>query len=780
MRRRAISRSNAFPRHLAAAAWACALLAALFFLAFKFTSGPVLDADILNLLPQEERDPVVERAAEEMRQTVERRLVLLAGAESESAALALARSLDEELRRAPGLAPLPGLRRSGTALSEFYFARPYGLVDSATHTLLMEGDIAALEAEILRRYQSPSSLINSSLIVRDPLLLLPGFLDEALPAPPPGLRFAGGMPVYASEGRFFVPLFYEVEGSPFALDVQAKAAAALEMARAVAARAEGGASLWSAGVVRHAARGSEEARSEISTVGLGSLLGVVLLVLFVFRSALPLAASVLSVGSGIIAGLAATLAVFGEVHLLTLVFGGSLIGISVDYLFHYFCERTRPDKNVTAEAALSHVFPGITLGLVTTLIGFAGLWLAPFPGLRQMALFSSAGLAASYLTVSLLFPLIAHRANPMASAPLAAASWLLAHWQAVPRLVAVILFAVLAVVSVLGISHLAPQDDVRLFQSLDDKLLAEQARIESVLARAPESRFFLVEGESRDELLMREEALREELQGAARLTGLSRFVPSRDRQEADRKNLMAFLSDEAVMASLTDKVGLERETLETYRRGLDEAPFLTLQEWFESPASTPYRHLYLGETERGFIAALTLEDIKQEAALEKAAARAGVHFIDTAATYSRLFAEYRHKAALLALLSYVFVAALLLWRYGPKGAAAVMAVPLAAALTSLGFIGLSGDVFSLFNVMALLLVLGISVDYGIFFREAGSASATTFLAVTLSALTTLLAFGLLAFSGTAAIHAFGITVFAGITMALAVSPLAGAGRQGGK
>lgn len=756
------------------------LLAALFFVAFKFTSGPVLDADILNLLPQEERDPEVERAAEEMRQTLERRLVLLAGAESESAALALARSLDEELRRAPGLAPLAGLRRSGTAMSEFYLARRHGLVDGATHTLLKEGDTAGLETEILRRYQSPSTLINSRLIARDPLLLLPGFLEEALPAPPPGLRFAGGMAVYASEGRFFVPLFYEVEGSPFALDVQAKATAALEKVRALAAEADDGASVWSAGVVRHAARGSEEARSEISTVGLGSLLGVVLLVLFVFRSALPLAASLLSVGAGIIAGLAAALAVFGEVHLLTLVFGGSLIGISVDYLFHYFCERTRPDRDVTAEAALSHVFPGITLGLVTTLIGFAGLWLAPFPGLRQMALFSSAGLAASYLTVSLLFPLIAHRAKPMASVPLAAASWLLARWQAVPRLTAVLLFAVLAVLSVIGISRLAPQDDVRLFQSLDDSLLAEQARIENVLGRAPESRFFLVEGETIEELLTREEALRAELEGTAGLTGLSRFVPSKARQQQDRKNLITFLSDDTAMTSLTEKVGLEREMLETYRRGLEDMPLLTLQAWLESPASAPYRHLYLGETERGFIAALTLEDIQKEAALEKAAARAGVHFIDTAATYSRLFAEYRHKAALLALLSYVFVAALLFWRYGLKGAGAVMAVPLAAALASLGFIGLSGDVFSLFNVMALLLVLGISVDYGIFFREAGAASATTFLAVALSALTTLLAFGLLAFSGTAAIHAFGLTVFAGITIALAVSPLAGAGPPGGQ
>jgi predicted exporter len=51
--------------------------------------------------------------------------------------------------------------------------------------------------------------------------------------------------------------------------------------------------------------------------------------------------------------------------------------------------------------------------------------------------------------------------------------------------------------------------------------------------------------------------------------------------------------------------------------------------------------------------------------------------------------------------------------------------------------------------------------------------ASTSLAVTLSALTTLLAFGLLAVSSTEIVHAFGFTVATGILMALILSPLVG-------
>jgi predicted exporter len=47
------------------------------------------------------------------------------------------------------------------------------------------------------------------------------------------------------------------------------------------------------------------------------------------------------------------------------------------------------------------------------------------------------------------------------------------------------------------------------------------------------------------------------------------------------------------------------------------------------------------------------------------------------------------------------------------------------------------------------------------------------LAIALSSLTTLLAFGILAFSSTAAIHAFGLTILIGILVAFLLSPMAG-------
>ena len=72
--------------------------------------------------------------------------------------------------------------------------------------------------------------------------------------------------------------------------------------------------------------------------------------------------------------------------------------------------------------------------------------------------------------------------------------------------------------------------------------------------------------------------------------------------------------------------------------------------------------------------------------------------------------------------------------------------------------------------MALMLVLGIGLDLGIFLAETNEAPHT-WLAVSLSAVTSLLAFGLLALSDTPVLHHFGLTVAIGLSLVWLLAPL---------
>jgi predicted exporter len=131
-----------------------------------------------------------------------------------------------------------------------------------------------------------------------------------------------------------------------------------------------------------------------------------ILIYFTFRSIKPFLFAATSIVIGFVVAFAATHAVFGEVHLLTIIFGTSLVGVSDDYSLHFFSEylnHKNKNKN-TGDKVLKHIFPGITMGLITSILGYMSLMFTPFPGLQQIAFFSTIGFTVSYLIVVLFFP----------------------------------------------------------------------------------------------------------------------------------------------------------------------------------------------------------------------------------------------------------------------------------------------------------------------------------------------------------------------------------------
>ena len=117
-----------------------------------------------------------------------------------------------------------------------------------------------------------------------------------------------------------------------------------------------------------------------------------MLLLLVFGSMRPLLLGLLTLGLAIIAAYTAVHFVFGEVHILALVFGSSLIGSVIDYSIHFFADRFRDPEQWTPASAVPHVGPAILLGLTTTLVGYLVLAAVPFPGLEQIAVFCITGL----------------------------------------------------------------------------------------------------------------------------------------------------------------------------------------------------------------------------------------------------------------------------------------------------------------------------------------------------------------------------------------------------
>lgn len=153
----------------------------------------------------------------------------------------------------------------------------------------------------------------------------------------------------------------------------------------------------------------------------------------------------------------------------------------------------------------------------------------------------------------------------------------------------------------------------------------------------------------------------------------------------------------------------------------------------------------------------------------------GVVFVDKAASVSRLFGAYRVDSGIWLAGALVLVLVLLVARYRARGGLRVFMPVVLAIAVALGAFGYVGVPLTLFNWLALMLVLGVGVNYAVFLREGCMREeadlGAVWTGVALSAATTLLSFGLLAMSAMPVLKAFGGTLALGIAVSALLAPI---------
>ena len=183
------------------------------------------------------------------------------------------------------------------------------------------------------------------------------------------LQRAQESPVRPRDGRLFVAdqhhqyvlLVLTLKVPAFSMVAQDTVLPLLAGAQAAALTAVPGATIIKAGVILHAGAAGAQASREMSTIGVGSLIGIVLLMWLTFRSPRPIALILLSIGIGFLGALSISLLLFERIHLLTLVFGASLIGVAQDYGIYFLCNRMGFDHKLSSSDLLKRLLPGLCL-----------------------------------------------------------------------------------------------------------------------------------------------------------------------------------------------------------------------------------------------------------------------------------------------------------------------------------------------------------------------------------------------------------------------------------
>ncbi|CAA9439212.1 MAG: FIG021862: membrane protein, exporter, partial [uncultured Ramlibacter sp.] len=184
------------------------------------------------------------------------------------------------------------------------------------------------------------------------------------------------------------------------------------------------------------------------------------------------------------------------------------------------------------------------------------------------------------------------------------------------------------------------------------------------------------------------------------------------------------------------------------------------------------RSMWLGNVDGAFTTVVLLHGLQDASLLSEldraGSGLAGVRWVDRSGDVSQLLGRYRWSMTALLLVGHLLVFAAL-WARFRRAAWRAWLPTAAASLAAVAVQGWLGEPFQLSNILALLLLLGIGVDYGIFLLEHDGDGAA-WLAVVLGAASTWLAFGLLALSSTPALHAFGLTLMVGIAVVWFGSP----------
>ncbi len=737
----------------------------------QFWRASRLDTDVMALLPTSARTATADRVLRQLSEGVSREVVVLVGGRD----WAQTRAAADRFRQVIGHDN--ALLRPQDKLGAFdleaalAFYRPWRdrLLTDAQRQQLASASPDTLAQQALTRLYQFSMGPRLTEWAADPLGLWQDWWLARADAT--RVRERDGMATVTGDGKDWVLLTFRSGKSGFSANGNTDYGDLLGRAEAAARGGDDGVRVIAAGIPLHAEAAASQANWEMNVIGLGSLGAVLLLVWLAFRSLRPILLVGLSLLIGTGMAISATAIVFDRVHLIALVFGASLMGVAEDFGIHYFVTRQAMPR-ATPPSVMRFLLPGLSLALLTSVMAYLALGIAPFPGLRQMALFSAVGLTTAFLTVVFWFPLL-DRGTPRQTR---LSTWLansLARWPLVrnDRRTWMAL-GLLMLFIVAGVWQVRVVDDVRQLQSSPPALMEAQRKVGQLLGTPSPAQFVLVRGATPDEVLAREEAVKASLTGALDrhafdgFVAISDWVPSAARQRAD-----AALADRQE-AAVRERVAKSLGGTVPAPSAAPATNVLTLQAWLANPVSETVRQLWLDKEGSGYASVMLLRGLNDVAAIPAIAAAVrqvpGAEWVDRVADFSSLLHHYRVLMSWLLLAGAAFVGLLLAWRYGRSGWRALAPTLLAAAF-SVAMLGWLHVPLQLFSILALALLLGVGVDYGIFLLE-HPGDGVSWTAIVLGAASTLLAFGLLALSSTPALHAFGMTMLSGVGAVWILSP----------
>ena len=668
--------------------------------------------------------------------------------------------------------------------------------NTSTELFTPEGLQAALQRSLLE-LSSASGLMSKSLFMRDPTGEVLALMDSILPASDP----------QSIEGQWFndsgkrAVLLVQLAGA--GTDTNAQEAALQFMQGSFAevvqsfkkqnvrnAQNTENARILISGPASFAVASRSAIKEEGSRLAVLGTLLIVAILLYVLRSPKLLLAGLLPVATGAVAGIAAVSLGFGSVHGMTIAFGVTLIDESTDYAIYFFLQRSQTTKNNINNTIFWRT---IGLGMLTSICGFSAMLFSGFTGLAQMGLFSIAGLLVAAACTRWVLPsllptqLRIRNLNPMGIG--------LRHfikrfhnWRKLVWLLALVILLLLVDRQANLLNHelsdLSPVP--KALQDLDSELRAD-------LGAADVRHMLVLQAQTEEQVLQRCEQFLPRLDALV-AKGLLQayqapcvYLPSQAMQKQRQLVLPAQAQLEQTLQEASHKLPLSAQSLHGFVEDVAKSKTLPLLQANALEKSSlgivlglTLYPVQLGETS-AYHALIQLQAPVQGGKagnIDQKVLQSELHdmldenivLLDLKDASNNIYKTYLDKTLIYSAAGFMAIVVLLLVALRSLQKTFQVMLPLICAmLFEVAILHLLGLRLNLLHVVGLLLVFAIGSNYALFFSA--PQSNITLASLFLANITTMVGFGILAFSQAPVLQAIGITVGPGAFLTLIFSAL---------
>ena len=433
--------------------------------------------------------------------------------------------------------------------------------------------------------------------------------------------------------------------------------------------------------------------------------------------------AIIAIASSVISAVLLSSLMFDSINILALVFGMSITSISIDYMFHYYFHGLFSKKKWIFQRR-------VFFGFLTTVGVFVIFSFISIELFAQLAFFSVISLSVAYALFSFVFPYLDIKAPSITDKSSEIKSFN-------PLLIA----AVSAVMLVFVYKNLSFDNNLKNLDYHNTRLL-KLSKMFTKSLQNDKYKAVIIEAKNQELLLQKYEKIEKTYPD---MLGIGKFILSQKSCKNRIKKLQKYNFNKVkqIINKEARKIGFK----DTFKNSYPHVEKMKCD--MSIPKETRFKiikedNLYYT------LALIKKESLKPSNLFE---------VVDLAKTLANDTKEMKEKLQNYMFISVAFIILVLLYSFGKEilYPLVYLLFPLSTVLFGISLIGK----INIMHIFALVILLAISIDYGIYMHKTKTLNQTE-LAIKYALLSTFFGFGVLIFSKTTAMHSIGFVITVGI------------------